>query len=61
MILQENVALRVRRDLFPGKPLHKAILHAYDGDPRDLEVAAKGESVAVRIPRLDLWGIIELQ
>jgi hypothetical protein len=56
----ENFTLRLRRDLFGGRKFTKAVMHAPKSEPTALKVAADGEIATVRIPRLDLWGIVEL-
>jgi len=60
MVPLENVSLRLRRDLLPGRQPTKAILHAPKEEPRTLDVALDGESIVVKLPRLTLWGILEL-
>jgi hypothetical protein len=56
----EDFSLRLRRDLFRGRNFTKAVLHAPKSGPTSLTLATAGESVTVRVPRLDLWGIVEL-
>jgi hypothetical protein len=60
MVPQENLTLRLRRDLLPGRQPAKAILHAPKESPRTLDVAVDGESIVVKLPRLTLWAILEL-
>jgi len=61
LVAQENFTLRLRRDLFPDKKIASAVLHAPREEPRTLEIAADGAFLAIKVPRLALWGIIELQ
>jgi hypothetical protein len=61
LVTQENFTLRLRRDLFPEKKIAKAVLHAPMAEPRTLEMAADGAFLAIKVPRLALWAIIELQ
>jgi len=56
----ENFTLRLRTDLFGGRKPTKATLHAPKTQPVPLTVAADGTTVTLRVPRLELWGILEL-
>jgi hypothetical protein len=60
MIPQENFTLRLRNDLFAGRKCTKAVLHAPKAQPQTLEVRTDKEHTSVRIPRLDVWGVVEL-
>jgi hypothetical protein len=59
-IPRENLTVRLRNDLFAGRKCTKAVLHAPKAQPQTLEVRTDKEHTSVRIPRLDVWGIIEL-
>jgi beta-galactosidase len=55
-----NITLRVRKDLFAGRAFSAAVLHAPRVEPVRLAVHADGDCLTVKIPRLDLWAIVEL-
>jgi len=56
----ENVTLRLGGELFAGRKLGKATLHAPSAQPVPLKIVTDGETATVRIPRLELWGVVEL-
>ena len=60
IVTQENVTLRLRRDLFPGRKFTKAIAHAPRTKPVELKVVSNAEVTTITVPRLDLWTIVEL-
>ena len=60
VVPQENLTLRLRRDLFDGRKLATARLHAPDAEPVDLEVDSGEESITIKLPELRLWAIVEL-
>ncbi|MFC1806615.1 hypothetical protein ACFL09_06535 [Planctomycetota bacterium] len=60
VVPQKGLALRLRRDLFGGRKLAKATLHAPKTKPVALELAADRQHTTVGIPELGLWAIIEL-
>ncbi len=61
MVPQEHFIVRLARDLFAGRTFTKAVLHAPKEPPQALEVTTEGPYLAVKIPRLVLWGIVELR
>ena len=61
VVPQKGLTLRLRRDLFAGRPLSKATLHAPQVDPVTLDVTAGDEYTTVKVPEIGLWGILELQ
>lgn len=56
----ERFRLRLRGDLFEGRKFTKAVMHAPRSEPTELEVAAEQDGMVVSIPRLELWGVMEL-
>jgi len=60
MIPQRDLTVRLRRDLFAGRAFSKAVLHAPKAQPLPLELASAPDSITIRVPALDLWGIVEL-
>jgi len=60
MVPAEDFTLRLRRDLFPGHKSSKGVMYSPESEPIRLDIAADGEIVTVRVPRLDLWGVVEL-
>jgi len=60
MIVQRNVKLRLRRDLFGGRKLARAVAHAPKAEPVTLEVTSDADHTTVVLPELDLWTIVEL-
>lgn len=60
MIAAENLTLHVRRELFGGRRPARAMLHAPRSEPVALPMTAEPDGVAIRIPRLELWAIVEL-
>ena len=60
MVPQKRLTLRLRRDLFRGRKLAKATLHAPRTEPVVLDTSAGDESTTVKIPELGLWGIVDL-
>lgn len=60
MVPQRNFTLRLRRDLFGNRAFSTATLHAPRIDPAKLAVASDDEHIAIRVPNLLLWGLLEL-
>ena len=60
MIPLESFTLRLRRELFRGRKFTKAVLHSPKSAPMPLKIAADGEIATIRIPRLELWAVVEL-
>ena len=60
VVAQKGITLRLRRDLFGGRKLTKATLHAPKAEPVALAVTSDAEHTAVVVPELGLWGIVEL-
>jgi hypothetical protein len=60
MIPQKELTLRLRRDLLGGRKLTKAVLHAPNDDPLAILLTSNEQHVAVTIPELNLWAILEL-
>ncbi len=60
MIPQGGFTLRLRHDLFAGRKLTKAVLHAPKAEPQTLELKSEGEHTIVRVPELAFWGVVEL-
>ena len=60
MVPQKDFTLRLRRELLGGRKLTKAVLHAPKDDPLAIPLTSNEQDVAVPIPELDLWAILEL-
>ncbi len=60
MIPQKDFVLRLRRDLFKAGPFASATLRAAKAQPRPLQVASDGDHLAIRVPEIGLWAILEL-
>jgi len=60
MIPQQDITLRLRRDLLGDRKFTKAVLHAADAEPLPLEIRCDDESTTVSVPRLTLWAIIQM-
>ena len=60
MIPQRDLVVRLRRDLFGGRELRKATLHAPKAQPLPLGVSSTDDQVTLKVPELDLWAIVEL-
>ncbi len=60
MTPQKDFAVRLHRDLFADRAFAKAMLHAPRAEPVPLAVAMEGDDIVVKVPVLDLWGIVEL-
>jgi hypothetical protein len=60
VLAAENFTLRLRRELFRGRKFTKAVLHAPQSRSVSLRIATAGEIATIRIPGLELWGIVEL-
>ena len=60
MVPQNEIKVRLRRDLFAGREFTKATLHAPRAEPVVLEVTSDGDYTTVKVPELRLWGIVEL-
>jgi len=61
MVPQPNVTLRLRRDLLDGRKFARATLHAPQAEPVTLDVTSDDQYTTVRVPELNLWGIVELE
>ncbi len=59
VVPQQDLVLRVRRDLFAGRRFAKATLHAPNARPQELKIAPDDQSTTVHVPKLDLWAIVE--
>lgn len=57
---QTDVSARLRSGLFGGARVRKVTLHAPGSEPRTLDHRTEKDGVRVTIPRLDLWGILEI-
>ncbi len=60
MTPQKDFTVRVRCDLFKAGPFANAVLHAPKAPPLPLPVVADGDHLAIRVPELGLWSIVEL-
>jgi hypothetical protein len=60
MIPRSDLSVGLRRDLFPGRQLTRATLHAPGKDPQPLSIASDGDLIRIGVPQLDLWAILEL-
>jgi hypothetical protein len=60
VVPQKDLRLRLRRDLFGGRKLTKAVAHAPKALPVVLDTAGDREYVTFTVPRLALWAIVEL-
>jgi hypothetical protein len=60
VIPADDFTLRLRGDLFAGRKLTKAVMHAPNSQPIPLAIAADKKTAAIRVPRLELWGVVEL-
>jgi len=60
MLPQSAFSVRLRQDLFPGRKFTQALLHAPRSQPLRLEVRSDAGHTVIRVPRLDLWAIVEL-
>ena len=60
MVPQESFTVRLHRELFAGRTFTKTVLHAPKEPAQTLEVTTDGPYLAVKVPRLVLWGILEL-
>lgn len=61
MNVQQRFTVRLRRDLLSGREIAKASLHAPQAEPVALKTGLTDRHVVVVVPRLDLWGIVELE
>ena len=60
MLSQQDLTLKLRRDLFPGRQFSKATVHAPKEEPRELEITSSDTHTTVKIPSLLVWGIVVL-
>ncbi len=60
MVPQQNFTLHLRRDLFGNRAVSTATLHSPRNDPAKLTVASDDNRITVRVPRVHLWGLLEL-
>jgi hypothetical protein len=60
-VVQQDLTVRLRRDLLGNRVFSRAVLHVPRAAPRELAVTADAEHVTVNVPALDLWGIVELR
>jgi len=60
MVPQQGITLRLRRDLLDGREFTKATLHVPQAEPVTLEMTSDETHTSVKVPRLTLWGIVEL-
>jgi hypothetical protein len=60
LVPQEDFVVRLRPKLLGSWPFTKAILHEPKNDERPLEVTSLDGAMTIKIPRLELWGILEL-
>ena len=60
MTRQRGFTLRLRRDLLAGRKPTKAVLHAPNAEPVSLDLTSNDQHVAVTVPELELWGVLEL-
>lgn len=60
MVPQENLVLRIRRDLFPGRSFSLAVLHCPKEAMQTLDISGDKEHFTIKIPKLSYWGILEL-
>ncbi len=61
MVPQRDFTVRLRADLFPGRTITRATLHAPREEPTSCTLRTEGEYIELTIPRLDLWAIVELE
>lgn len=60
VISQQDFTVRFSDSLFGGRQFHKAVLHTPETKPLTLSLTRNDDSTLVRVPRLGLWGILEL-
>ena len=60
MVPQMGFTVRLRRDLLGGRTLTKAVLRAPNDNPLALPVISGENQIAVTIPELKLWAVLEL-
>lgn len=57
---QENLEVQLADELFAGRRFTRARLHAPRVPTSELTLAREEQSTVLRVPRLDLWAIVEL-
>jgi hypothetical protein len=65
MVPQQGLTIRLRRDLFgatppSGRRFARATMFAPQAEPVELRVDLDDTFITIRVPRLDLWAMIEL-
>jgi len=60
MTAQKDFTLQLHADLFGGRKFTKATLHAPEAAPVLLQLTGEGDFTAVKVPRVNLWAIVEL-
>jgi len=60
MVAQKDFTVRLRRDLFDGRAFTAAVLHQPKSPPVKLNVTSDDAHTTIKIPTLELWGIVEL-
>jgi len=60
MVPQRDFVVRLRPELLGSRPISKATLHEPKKDARPLEVTSLDGVMTIKVPRIELWGILEL-
>ena len=60
VVPQKAFVVRLRPVLLGSRPIAKAILHEPKNDARPLKVTSSDGAIAIEVPRVELWGILEL-
>lgn len=60
MEAQKGFTVRVRQDILASRQIRKAVLHAPKADPQKLTVSVENQGIAVELPLLDFWALLEL-
>jgi len=60
LLPRENLRLRIDPRTFPGRRFSRARFHRPRAEAIDLAMQSGDEGTEVKVPRLDLWGLVEL-
>jgi len=60
MLPRSDLSVALRRDLFSGRQLTRATLHAPGKEPSPLSITSDGDLLRITVPELGLWAIVEL-
>ncbi len=58
---QRNVKVHLSRSLLAGRRVRAARLHQFDAEPETVWVSQDNAGVTLTVPRLGLWGVLELE